>query len=142
MGWKWSVVLAQQVHENIVIRHVEGLRLFADRRLSPSLDTSTPVALAYIDDGSVMSTSQAVAQATHDRIDAEWSGAGFELHEGKGRDATDAWEKKNGVLIDGKNTGLYYRGQPGDGDFITAAPSSFAEVTAPVVKWPPWLPML
>ena len=59
-----------------------------------------PLILAYLDDGSLMSTSAAKAQATHDLVAAEWERVGFALHDGKGHDACAEWEKV-GVRISG-----------------------------------------
>jgi hypothetical protein len=56
--------------------------------------------LAYIDDGSVMSTNQELAQHLHDRVCEVWKEKGFVLHDEKGHDAVCRWEKV-GVRFDG-----------------------------------------
>ena len=56
--------------------------------------------LAYIDDGSVMSTNEKAAQELHDKLSASWQGRGFELHAGKGHSAEPEWDKV-GVRVNG-----------------------------------------
>jgi hypothetical protein len=104
MVWKWAVVLAQAVHEQIASLHISSSRVLADRHRfsgfsAPEFDA--PAMLAYIDDGSLMSTNAAAAQRIHDEMAKSWVAKGFELHAEKGHDACDHWEKI-GISIDGR----------------------------------------
>ena len=104
MGWNWAVALAQAIHEQLVSRHVESDQVLADkRRLPPFIDEGgdRPAVLAYIDDGSVMSTNRGRAKELHDEIAADWARQGFTLHEGKGHGPLEEFEKI-GVVINGR----------------------------------------
>ena len=104
MGWKWAVALAQCVHETLVAEEVDSESILADRKFAPQFgpkSSDSPRILAYIDDGSVMSTNQQRAQELHDRLSARWNEKGFLLHEGKGHAAVDHWEKV-GVEVCGR----------------------------------------
>ena len=101
MGWKWSVVLAQNVHDRIMTETLPTAEaLSVGVPLAPLSDEPVKT-LAYLDDGCVMGLEAGQLDAHQALLSAAWTEAGFALHPDKMNDALDRFEKL-GLDIDGQ----------------------------------------
>ena len=104
MGWKWSVAIAQHIHEKILNRVLPDSEVIVDGE--PTLPfagegAKEVKAFGYIDDGAVLSQEESLANRGHQQLEEAWTEEGFKLHAQKGHLAQTASEPL-GARLDGR----------------------------------------